>query len=367
MFRRNVLQAVVLTVSAVVLLAGGAQAATPSLDYKCTPDPSSCAGWYRGAVTLKWEWDNLTASPSGGDCGTRGFTADTAGTPVFCEVEDDATQDSAGRTVTIRVDRTPPSIASAGPMRAPDHNDWFNRPLAFRFLGEDATSGVESCSAGSFGGPDGRSVGIGGTCRDVAGNVGSGSFTVNYDATPPPPPSVEATPGNRRILLKWSSSPGTDAAIERRAKGRAARVVYRGPGEQFADRRLRNGRRYRYVVNLMDQAGNRAAGAATAVPTASRLLTPANGAHLRRPPMLVWRPVRRARYYNVQLVRRGKILSRWPRIARLQLRGRWTFAGHRYRLVPGRYCWYVWPGLGARSDHRYGRVLGKSCFVYRRR
>ncbi|MEK6228227.1 MAG: hypothetical protein AABM31_02725, partial [Actinomycetota bacterium] len=365
---RNVLPAVLLGVSAIVLQASGAQAATPSLDYRCTPNPSNCAGWYRGAVTLKWGWDNLTASPTNdGDCGTRVFTADTAGTAVFCEVSDDATGDSAGRTVTISVDRTPPSIASAGPLRSTDRNGWFNRPFAFRFVGQDATSGVESCSTGSYGGPDGGSVNIDGSCRDVAGNVGSGSFTMNYDATPPPPPSVEATPGNRRVHLKWSSPPGTQAVVERRARGRAAKVVFSGPGAKFADRRLRNGRRYRYVVRLMDQAGNRAVGEATAVPTASRLLVPANGAHLRRPPRLVWRPVRRARYYNVQLVRRGKILSRWPRTARLQLRRRWKFAGHRFRLVPGRYCWYVWPGLGARSEHRYGRGLGKSCFIYRRR
>ena len=37
--------------------------------------------------------------------------------------------------------------------------------------------------------------------------------------------------------------------------------------------------------------------------------------------------------------------------------------GRRYRLTPGRYRWYVWPGLGARSAKRYGSVLGSSSFV----
>ena len=40
-----------------------------------------------------------------------------------------------------------------------------------------------------------------------------------------------------------------------------------------------------------------------------------------------------------------KVLSRWPRTNELQLKRRWRFAGKSRRLVAGRYCWYVWPGL----------------------
>ena len=360
---RHCLQTVLLGVSVIVLLASGAQAAPPSLNYKCTPDPSNCVGWYRGAVTLKWEWDNLTASPSDGDCGTRELTADTVGTAAFCEVTDDSSLDSTGRRVAIKIDKTPPTIASAGPLRPPDRNAWFNRPLAFHFVGQDATSGVESCSSGSYGGPDGRTVKIDGTCRDFAGNVGPGSFTLNYDATPPPRPRVETTPGNKRVNLEWSSAPGTKAVVERRATTRAATVVHSGPGNEFVDQGLHNGRRYRYVVSLVDQAGNRAVGKATAVPTASRLLLPSNGARLVGPPELVWKPIPKTRYYNVQVVHRAKVLSQWPHVARLQLRRTWSFDGRRYRLSPGRYCWYVWPGLGAPAERRYGRLLGRSCFT----
>ena len=65
--------------------------------------------------------------------------------------------------------------------------------------------------------------------------------------------------------------------------------------------------------------------------------------------------MRRARYYNAQLLRRGhKILTRWPRGAA---------AAARTSSSPARYCWYVWPGFGKRSEHRYGDLLGKSCFT----
>ena len=94
----------------------------------------------------------------------------------------------------------------------------------------------------------------------MAGNVGSGSLPINYDATPPESPSVEATPGNQSVSLSWQSAPDVEALVVRRAAGATARVVYRGPADTFTDKRLRNRRRYRYVVRLTDQAGNRATG-----------------------------------------------------------------------------------------------------------
>lgn len=103
-------------------------------------------------------------------------------------------------------------------------------------------------------------------------------------------------------------------------------------------------------------------------PTAPTLLAPAHGARLSAPPVLRWKAVPGATYYNVQLWRNGrKILSRWPTRTQLALRASWTYAGRRYRLTPGRYRWYVWPGLGARADARYGALLGRRTFVIVRR
>ena len=82
--------------------------------------------------------------------------------------------------------------------------------------------------------------------------------------------------------------------------------------------------------------------------------------------MLTWTPVRGATYYNVQLYRQGaKVLSMWPAHARLQLPRNWRFDGHRYRLRPGRYRWFVWPGFGKRSAGRYGHRIGAGTFVAR--
>ena len=278
----------------------------------------------------------------------------------------EGSEDIAGRTATIRVDRTSPSITGPGFGRPPDRNDWFNHPVAFHFIGNDATSGVESCTGGTYGGPDGIGVSVSGSCRDVAGNVRSGTFTLNYDSRPPPQPTVSVLPGNHRVAIAWSPAQ-TEAELVRVGKASSQAVLYRGATNNFTDRQLRNGRRYRYVVTLIDQAGNRSSAATSAVPTDSPLLLPANGAHLRSAPMLAWKRVKHARYYNAQLLLGNrKVLSRWPRKTRLQLHERWRFQGRLHRLVRGHYCWYVWPGFGPRAKRNYGHQLGKSCFTVTR-
>ena len=56
----------------------------------------------------------------------------------------------------------------------------------------------------------------------------------------------------------------------------------------------------------------------------------------------------------MQLWLRGrKVLSTWPSTPALQLP----------HLRPGAYTWLVWPGLGPRSQHRYGPLIGRSTFV----
>ena len=82
--------------------------------------------------------------------------------------------------------------------------------------------------------------------------------------------------------------------------------------------------------------------------------------------MLRWRRIARAGYYNVQLFRNGrKILSAWPTKPEYQLRTRWRYRGHRHRLVDGTYRWMLWAGYGHRSEHRYGKLLGRRTFVVR--
>jgi hypothetical protein len=268
-----------------------------------------------------------------------------------------------GQQVLIRIDKTPPAVSGVF-ARPPDWGGWFNHPVGFQFVGRDATSGVRSCTSGVYGGPQGLGVSVRGSCRDVAGNTGSRLIRLNYDSTPPPAPHVSVTPGNRTVALRWSARDVVSTTVQRWRSGHAARTLFRGAGRRYRDRRLRNGRRYRYAIVGIDRAGNQAVTKISAVPTSSNLLSPARGARLAGPPMLMWKKARRASYYNVQLYRGArKLLSTWPRRTRLGLPRHWRYAGRARQLAPGRYRWYVWPGYGRLSARNYGHLLGSSRFT----
>lgn len=343
------------------------------LTYECSPAPADCTGWYRGSVTVKWGWFTGDAVYFAGDCVPNPdpwvtFSADTPGLETWCEVKDSNSNDRTARSVVLHIDKTAPSVAAVT-ARPPDYGGWFNHPLSVLFQGTDATSGVASCSSSTYAGPDAVGAVISGSCQDVAGNVGTGSFALNYDATPPAPPSVDAMPGNRRVRVTWTSSADSSSEVVRLSRKQAPVMIYQGTGDAITDRSVRNGRRYRYVVTRIDQAGNRAAAGVRSVPTASRLLLPSAGERIELTvedtslPLLVWKPLRKASYYNVQVIRRGrKILSVWPERAQRRLERRWTYGGTDHKLTAGRYCWHVWPGYGKRSRRQYGKRLGTSCF-----
>ncbi len=349
----------------IVVLVPAAPAHAGTITANCDTAPSTrdnCSRWYTAPeVTLSW-----TTDPGGGSlvsgCVPRSFTLETA--PLYRECRWSWSGSVFTATVWIGIDRTPPQVTAIQPDRPPDHDGWFNHPVGLRFKGADALSGVRSCSSTTYSGPEGAGALVGGSCTDVAGNTGAASLPLNYDATPPSVPQVDAVPGNRRVRLRWSGSEG--AEVTRFHDGGFV-VVYRGAGGTHTDTGLRNEGRYRYLVTLIDQAGNRASGEARAVPTASPLLTPSARERLAEPPLLTWRKVKRASYYNVQIFRgKRKVLSRWPRTNELQLKRRWRFAGKPRRLVAGRYCWYIWPGYGPRAKRDFGRLLGKRCFTVTR-
>ena len=148
-----------------------------------------------------------------------------------------------------------------------------------------------------------------------------------------------------------------------------ARRRVAGSGASRQDVELQGpGRLQRRYVLVQDpesrQGGNQSAGVRTATPRSPYLLSPRDGAVLRRPPLLDWRPLTGATYYNVQLWRNGvKILSRHPSVSQFRLSARWTYNGRSYRLGAGRYRWFVWLGLRQRSAAEFGRLRGYSDFT----
>src|SRR4051812_35014306 len=162
------------------LLSAPHAGAVPIVTYKCTPAPQDCSGWYRSNVSIDW-----TVLPSDAvviGCQDKTYTSDTSGTNELCSADDGVA--SVAVQLKIRVDQTPPEATAGTPSRAAGTNGWYSSPVGITFSGTDQTSGVESCSAITYSGPDSAAASLSGTCRDKAGNV-SASFPygLKYDET----------------------------------------------------------------------------------------------------------------------------------------------------------------------------------------
>ena len=280
--------------------------------------------------------------------------------------------DKAGNTSTVvgaavHYDATPPVVGSALPSRPADFNGWYNHPVTFTFFGADATSGLAGCTSATYSGPSDSTAVVGGACTDNAGNRAASSAPLQYDSTPPAPANLTVTARKGALLLTWPSiADANNFVVTRSQPGRPGTLVtvYSGSGHSVLDKGLQNNTKYSYTITNTDQAGNSSSQTVDAVPTGSSLL-PAVGARVTSAPLLTWKRVKRARYYNVQLFRgRHKVLSAWPSSNSFQVRPAWRFKGKRRTLRPGSYRWYVWPGIGKRSRHRYGPLLGRSSFRF---
>jgi hypothetical protein len=361
-----------LAVVGVVVAVGWLAAASVAWGYSITPmcmtaqGTQPCeSGWYTTPVlALTW---SFTSGGTPSNCDETSYQTDSVAT-VSCTV----TWGQQGFTAfyTVQVETSSPT-ATVAPARPPDSNGWYNHPVA-GVPTASSFSHIASCTSTTYNGPATTSATVSATCVDNAGKtVTAVSAPFAYDATPPAL-SATAAAGDQSVALSWQTAgdvaPIASVAVTRSggttAAAATAATVYSGNGSGFTETHLKNGVRYTYTITVRDAAGNAAVQTVAATP-GERLLSPTANAHVTAPPMLSWTAVPGATYYNVQLFRGdpAKLLSIWPKHAGLQLRPTWRFDGRRYRLKPGKYRWYVWPGFGRRSAGRYGHMVGSGTFV----
>jgi hypothetical protein len=325
--------------------------------------PPDSNGWYNHPVTVAFAGRGFSGPASCVATGSSTTTVysgpDTISTTLGAKCVDPAGK-SAIASFALRYDATPPTITNAIPTRAPDFNGWYNHPVTFVFTGSDPVSGMEPCSA-TYSGRDSESAELVGVCHDRAGNVATLPVTFRYHATPPPL-SLSATPEDSAVSLHWRANASVAISRAPGLHGPRASVLYEGDAGAFTDTQAHDGVKYTYTVKVKDIAGN-VTQRAVSVEPGRRLLSPAANARLTAAPLLRWTPVRGASFYNVQLFKGAKLLSTWPAHASLQLSRAWRYNGAEYRLTPGRYTWYVWPGFGSLSSARYGPLIGHSAFV----
>jgi hypothetical protein len=357
----------------------------------------NAAGWFNRPVRFDPQGNDTTSGIAA--CPSVTYPGpDSAAASINASCRDDA-GNSASRSVALKYDETAPVVTEAVPERQPNAEGWFTRPISFDIEATDALSGIAGCPSLTYDGPDSATASFNASCEDRAGNPGSRSFPLKYDATAPLLSDVKATAGDRRVALSWRAGADTESVEVVRSPGLSsaqATSIFHGLGSSLIDARVENGVRYSYAVSAYDAAGNAASQTAVGVPAAAQtaavptapatqvrlvpttqppvpptppsrphLLGPRPGIVVRagNPPLLRWTPVGGASYYNLQLSRRGrKVLSTWPARPRYQVKRRWDFGGRKWRLLPGKYRWIVWPGFGKRSKADYGRRIGASTF-----
>jgi hypothetical protein len=185
-----------------------------------------CGGWFRSNVTVSWSYNPSGATGASG-CGATTVTADTSGDTFTCTVNYGGS--FVGSSVTVMKDSSPPGV-TASASRGPDANGWYTSPVGFSFTGEDGASGVASCTSATYGGPEGGDVTVSGSCTDNAGNTGTASAKIKYDATPP---TVAGTPSRKPDANGWYNHP-VDVAFTGADPGSGVTecsptVSYKGP------------------------------------------------------------------------------------------------------------------------------------------
>jgi hypothetical protein len=171
-------------------------------------------GWHTSDVTIKWTVDptDLVSAPT---CPAAELITSEGTTTRQCTATYTGGVIVTSPVVTIKIDKTVPSVSGAALARAPDSNGWFNHAVAAAFSGQDAVSGIAGCSSPTYAGGDSAAASLSGTCTDVAGNASAPvGVAFKYDATAPGvTPSADRKPDGHGWYRKplTVSFAGTDA------------------------------------------------------------------------------------------------------------------------------------------------------------
>ena len=141
-------------------------------------------GWFNRAVSFDVEGNDAMSGIA--DCAPVTYGGPDSATASIAATCQDQAGNVANRSFAVKYDSTPPAVAGSQAARPADAGGWYNHSVAVAFSGADQVSGVESCTATTYAGPDAGSAAVPGTCTDRAGNVSpSVSFPLRYDATKP--------------------------------------------------------------------------------------------------------------------------------------------------------------------------------------
>jgi hypothetical protein len=240
--------------------AGNTGSASYNLKFDSSPPSVSSGNLSRGPDANGWYNHAVGITFAGSDRGPAGLASctslsysgpDSGSATATGTCTDNAGNVSGPLSTTFKYDASGPSV-SGQPSRSPDSGGWYNHPLTVNFVGNDGGgSGVAGCSSTSYSGPDGGGVSLGGSCTDNAGNHGSASFGLNYDATAPTSITgkLDRAPDhngwyNHPVGVVFSGSDATSGGVS------CTNLTYKGPDTPDA----------KVTGSCSDAAGNTASG-----------------------------------------------------------------------------------------------------------
>lgn len=153
----------------------------PVIASTVTPEPNA-AQWNNSNPTVTFSCSDET---SGTDSCTAPvtITTETAGQVVVGNTTDKA-GNAATASVTVKLDKTPPSITGAV-TPTPNAEGWNHSDPTVTFTCSDSTSGNASCTPPVSITTETAEQSVVGTATDRAGNSATASLTVKLDKTPP--------------------------------------------------------------------------------------------------------------------------------------------------------------------------------------
>jgi hypothetical protein len=188
-----------------------------------SPQPNA-AGWNNSNVTV-----NLASLDNPGGTGVKQITYSASGAQTIASITltgssasfsistegittitffavDNAGNAETPKTITVKLDKTPPTITSVRTPAA-NANGWNNSQVTISFTCVDTLSGL---AAGSPPAPtilanEGANQSVSGTCQDLAGNSAAATVSeINIDKTPPnitcsATPNVLLPPNNKLV------------------------------------------------------------------------------------------------------------------------------------------------------------------------
>jgi len=180
----------------------------PTISAAATEPPNGNNGWYTHAVTVHFTCDDTVSGIAVNGCPADEVLT-TEGDAVSSTAQ--AAKDAAGNVsslsnvVTVKLDKTPPTINAAATEPPNGKSDWYTENVTIHFTCTDGGSGIASGACPPDQTLSGEGSAVSSTPRtvtDQAGNVSTDSnvVTVKIDKTKP---TITATPTSAPNAAGW--------------------------------------------------------------------------------------------------------------------------------------------------------------------